>query len=789
MKKCFGYLLLLCGCVVCLAGCEKEDAGAKPREQPASPADWKQEGFAVSGAVEEEQEFWVREFIPWGHEEVVIDPETEELSDRFLLEAGTLDGKVYRLNAVTTDSFLDVNRWILEIYDTTDMRATVREFTPGELGQEEGMICFLADMDLVDPENFVFQWVEMERSGEGMIHWTADRMLYSSLRGDVTATDLWNACVEKGILQEEYTEYILLPSGHCVCDGEGNIYIKAGQTDYGYNRLAVFDREGSLLLEYQGSPEQALEEPLRTESGEMIYPVYDMRQRRYDFLWADVQNREMKLLASFDSVRCIRQMYGMRGNDIYYEVSEGIVKWDIASGRRTLLFSYRENGIGSGYETGYQTMLVFREGQPPLLRLYRALRDEPPEDWLAPLSGEAVTREEAVRVVDLTGGGMGSSQVAECAAYASRRDLNREYTYKSAPQGQMAEEFRTRVMAELTAGEGPDILYVSRADMKILHDAGVLLDLRELIPEETLEDLLPGVIGLGTLDGELAGMAGGCHAVGLAVSGDVWEGETWTLEDFTSLVEEGMLEGGIYYPGMETYYAPFATARSFTERTLGNSFLIDWENGECHFEDERYIRFLEAVRIDRESLDVMPRTWLKGGKRAANFTIASESGICDVGSFMESEGGRYVGFPTEGEAGNYLSAWGVIAVNANTGKTEAVLAFLESFLGEKIQDLNRNLFNPSLSVRKLSLDEIEQDEEGKYFWHGEEVTVFEDGTTSIHRAKEFLESCVAEPMVDPGLSRILYEELEALYLDPARNPGDVADIIDRRVQTYLNEMN
>lgn len=786
MKKNFTCLLLLFWYILCMTGCGAEVAD-NGTQQVTMPVNWKQEGFAVSGEVEKEQEFWVQEFIPWRHEEVVIDPETEKLyDDSFICGAGPLNGKIYRLSTVCNPPYMRAVRWILEIYDTENMQVAVREFTPEQLGQGEvDSEYFLVDMDLVDTENFVFQWTECGRNEQDQMHQTVNRIIYSDLQGDTASTELWDTCLEQGIFEDEYSDYLVIPSGNCVCDGAGNIYIRAGKTGYGfYSWLAVFDREGKLLLDYHGSQEQIVEEPLRMETGEMIYPVYDIQKKAYDLMWADVQTGEMKLLASFDSGNRIQQMYGMQENNVYYEMSEGIVQWDTVTGKRTLVFGYQENGIG----TGWQTMLAFREGKPPVLRLYRTLHDQTREDWLAPLSEDVVVGEEAVQIVDLIGG---SGQVSECAALVSRRDLNRRFTYKSVGQGQDAEDFRTRIFAELAAGKGPDILYVSRSDMKILHEAGVLLNLREVIPEETLDDLLPGVISLGTLDGRLEGMAGGVMVDGLAVSSDVWGENTWRLEDFTALVEEGKLEGLIF--SYDSYFAPLATTLWLTEYAIQDSFLIDWEDRECHFEDERYIRFLEAANVDRAALDVRPETILKGGERVTAIYLTRYDNVTDSdSSFVRivKEGGNFVGFPTGGAGGNYLDTPGVLVVNANTDKTEAVRTFLEYFLGDEIQslnELNSYSYDTFLGVRKLSLDELEKDEDGRYLWRGEEVSVFEDGTTMLHRAKEFVENCVPAPIVDPVVSQILREELDALYSDNSKDPRTAADIIDSRIQIYLDE--
>lgn len=86
------------------------------------------------------------------------------------------------------------------------------------------------------------------------------------------------------------------------------------------------------------------------------------------------------------------------------------------------------------------------------------------------------------------------------------------YAYWSCPiSTERAEEgeeeaFRNRVMAQIAAGEGPDLMLVSAEDMQILAEKGALMDLTELISEETMEQLFPCVIEDGTVDGKLLGM-------------------------------------------------------------------------------------------------------------------------------------------------------------------------------------------------------------------------------------------------------------------------------------------
>lgn len=785
MKKNFRSVMFLLLTALLLSSCGNGKDVSQPSQssqmtEPLEAADWKAEGFAVSGDVEEYQKYWVVEYIPWKHENVVIDPETEQL----LLQSNPLsrvyDGRIYSMNTVINPPYFQAARWILEIYDTETMSSSVREFSYEQLGEENTpRSCFLTGMDLINEDSFIFQWMEMAMNSDNLYHQVVNRMIYVNSDG-IHTTDLWDTYLEKKIARDDSLEFLTFPTGYCVCDSAGNTYQKAGLSDYGYTQLYVIDRDGAVLLEYTGTPEQAIEEPMRTESGELIFPVYDRKESCYNFMWPDTETGKMHPLGTIIESTHIRQLFGMQGNIIYYETSDGIVTWDIKSGKRTLAFCYRDNGITSDY----QTMLVLKKGQAPLLRLYRNSVDGD-EDWLAPLSEEPVQRADAIRVADLIGSDTGSRLVSECATLVTRKDLNQTVTYERAKQD--TETFRTQIMAELMAGKGPDILYVSRFDMALLQDMGLLADLNSLIPQETLNELWPGVIQMGTLDGKLAGLPGNITlASGMAVARDTWSKDTWQLEDIISLMADGSLENAVFYPYAKTYFQPLGTANTLIQYSLEDSFLIDWEKRESHFEDERFIRLLEITRDRKDSLSDDMESWFHSGKSTAFFHIGSYHSIYHFGDFTDSAAGNYVGFPTTGRCGNYMESPGMLVVNANAKNAEGIGVYLDYFLGKDIQHICDN--EHTLSVRRFSTEEIEQSSDGDYLWRGEKLSVMEDGSTSLHRAITFLENCVPAPAQHPELLTIISEELDAYYSGD-KSARQTAEIIDSRIQVYLDEHN
>ncbi len=788
--------LILLLAAALLSGCGGEGSRAEGQSSGASEvaADWKTEGFAAAGKVEERQGYWIAEYIPWGHEGVVLE-EGEEMTGflSFYPLTQACGDKIYRLSMVVQPPSIRALRWYLEIYDTASMSSSLQELSPERLGVENiTSNGWLAGMAVTGDGGCVFRWMEKESGSDGKYHQTAERMIYLDSEGEVRGTDFWQVYLEKEIEKDALEDVLTMEGGNCVCDGAGNIYHRTGLADDGYGStdLYVLDREGNILLEYKGPGEQVIEDPLRTEGGELVFPVNDMRKHVYSFLWPDLEAGEMRTLGTVSSSEDkIVRFYGMQGNLIYYENLEGIVTWNIESGVRTLVFHWEKNGLAG---RNYQTQLAFREGQPPVLRLYRS-SEEGDEDWLAPLSEEPVEEESAIQVADLVGadadGARGSRQVSECASRLSRKDLNRTFLYQTNTSD--ADAFRTQVLAEVAAGKGPDMLYVSRADMEMLQELGVLADLRELIPQETLEDLWPAVLDMGTLDGKLAGLPVNITAAeSLAVSGEVWSEDTWRLEDFIALLEEGRLEN-LYYPSAHAYLAPLAASNLLIERCLGDSFLIDWEKRECHFEDERFIRFLDLLKgMEQPGGTDDSESWFHGGKSVCTISMSGYDSWYDFGAAADQEGGHYVGFPTEGNCGSYMDSAGMLVVNAKAENMEGIKAFLEYYLGEEIQDLCdapfSGIYGSAMSVRRVHEEEIEETPEGDFLWRGEKLSVLPDGTTSLHRAIEFMEGCTAAPSPYPELMAIISEELQP-YFAGDKTPERAADIIDGRIQMYLSE--
>lgn len=573
--------------LLCLTGCGQREMPID-KEGTEISADWKADGFADSEEVQEEQALWASEYTKWQHEDILYDASTESAD---VLEPVSYSGQFYRLYDISQlEQEVSQDRYLLEIYDTSSMQDDVTEIVSEKLGIDNG---YISGMGVIGQGEYVFRILEYGRNQANKLTLTNHYLVYSDLGDNTEKVDVMSVFQEEGIADKTY-------NSECICDSDGNSYSRAGSSEHPFQSLYILDREGHLLMKQEGEGNDEIRNPLRMPQGELVFPIYNIKDKATRMVWFDVEKKEAITLASFDQ-DAILQMYGIQGNDIYYESFYGIVKWNIVSGDRKLIYRFDENGVPSVYNT----ILMLREGELPVLRMYGTVSDEE-EDWLVTMSEQETELPEETRIVSLNGN---SSVVQNCAAVASRRNPDYYFSYEATGEKD-ADDFRTRIIAEVVAGGGPDILYVSLEDMELLQSRGLLKELDILMSEEALEQILPGVIELGTADGSFVGLAPQMNIYTIITLKSIWNQDTWCLEDVLELMDTGNYTG-IFCQGT-TSFAPQALLTLMTEAGLQDSSLIDWETGESHFDSELFLRIMETAKTYGDN-PVRTDTWLGEG--------------------------------------------------------------------------------------------------------------------------------------------------------------------------------
>lgn len=778
MKKNLRIILGMLVLLFLFTACGKAEP-VVPQETSQPLVDWRTQGFQVQEEIIVKQSVWTGKYQPWEHGVETVQsqeestPQVKELSGR---DTGVCDTVFWHFGAITGEDGLRVfgpeGEYVVEWYDASKETFSKVQFTPSQLGLT-GEMGLLVEMDMLAEGQYMFRWAEYVQEEE-WYRQVSDVLIFTDLAGKCEQFDFYEVFTEKKI--EDYRETILplLPSVKCHADGKGNIWLMYYKL--GAQRFCLFDKEGNLLMEYKGSENQTLSEPFFSHDKELILPIYDERQKGYEFFWVDVEGKQFTSLAKFEAkMPNIRQFYGMSENNIYYRASkseamggECIVCWNVLTGERTEMYEFTM--------AGYSTLLAAVEPDHMWLRVM-SVKVESFKDWIVPLtSQEQVT--DAVTVADFRSGG---DLLKTAVTKASMENPSAQYVYEDAS----TEEARTRILAEMSQGMGPDILCVPTADFYMMAEKDMLQDMEGLISEETKQELLPAVLQMGTVEDVLLGVTPTVHVETFAVSENLGKKEQWGLEEIIQLMEEGKLSGSLrtlYL--LPDYSKPIYTVQFLLFTNLGNSFLLDWQQGECHFEDERFVRFLELTSRDmsNQSAEDLQETDL------IYAYMYYEYALIDFFTKVETEGLQIIGYPG-GEGANYLCEdGGMVVVNKNCTDLEAVEFFLETLLGEEVQERNTSL--GTLSVRKLNPEvHLVRDEEGVARWMGvQDILNYEDGTTPLHQAAAFLETCVPEPRMFSDINIIISQELENMHAE-GKSAEETAQIIDNRIQLYLDEIN
>lgn len=183
------------------------------------------------------------------------------------------------------------------------------------------------------------------------------------------------------------------------------------------------------------------------------------------------------------------------------------MRWNVETGEREKIFSTKDNGMSQG---STRQLII---GEDDTLYL-RCVNDA--EDWMTGLTAEEPDRGDPIKIIDIANEVTDGNIVSSAAAVYIRK--NPLYSVDYEIDKKDAENYRTRVLADVTAGKGPDILVVSVEDMENLAKKGWTADLREYISGDTLENILPGIIQMSTVDGKLMGIAPEMDAYGLFYS-------------------------------------------------------------------------------------------------------------------------------------------------------------------------------------------------------------------------------------------------------------------------------
>lgn len=767
-------VLLTCICTALLFnGCISAGKQTLPADE-SNETSWIDRGFEYSESVVNERILYPVSFSPL----FKSDPDTESGDTVEILSEGA-SNNIFWQSKKTISLINSSISYTISVYNTDNGDEVQKSFLPEKYGlsTENG---YLIDIKPYN-DRFVICWADFDTDADGLYRQISERFIITDFLETYSEFDLFPEFCEAGILTDKSDSKPYFGGFAWGIFKDENIYVidSASEEPIFY----VFSKEGNLLLSYRKSKDQNIGLPFLTFWDNIILPVYNKTDGSYEFYLVDIESREFRSFGRFCSDIFIKQIYGMYGKYIYYRSESAgddrIERWDVESGKREIIFDLKTGGVGAEYYTS----LVVNHNDDIFLKI-ADYSEEFPQEWITSLVPE-IQEKDVTQIVSLVKSyDFGPDIIANCATAASIKNPNIQYSYKTAYD----DESRTKIMAEVVSGNGPSIMYVSYDDFKMFAEKGYLSDIGELITEDEKELLLPSVLSMGNINGKIMGLPARIKAETMIAAGSLANEDSITLDGIIKLMDEGTVTCALTsnINADEKYIEPLYTVMILLRYGLNSSFLINWEKGESHFEDERFVRLLELTQNDLSTSRRINMNHTNNGHDLVYGNVMNLSIFPELFSWMDEEKADFVGFPDSKSKGFILTD-GYIVVNKDADKT-AVKNFLQTLLSKDIQT---KTYPADMSILKFDPDDYIYWDESDVMWYyhpssGIVIEEYPDGTNSLDRAEAFLESCTAQPDMYVQIRDIIEEELSCMYSE-GRTPQGTAEIIDSRVQLYLDE--
>lgn len=361
-----------------------------------------------------------------------------------------------------------------------------------------------------------------------------------------------------------------------------------------------------------------------------------------------------------------------------------------------------------------------------------------------------------------------------------------------------------RLNTDIVSGNIPDILVLD-TDMPVdsYISKGLFLDMSDYFKNDeelSKNEYLDSVMEVFKTDGKMYKLIPSFYVeTVMTAKENVGDKKTWTIADLEKLIKDKNVEYKNVFGALGRDDL-FEMALSLT----GSQF-IDWSTLTCSYNSDAFIHLLEFANEFPEELDDdeyfadNSAFWREGKALASRISI---SGFSDV-SYEEK--GIYgkdivaVGFPSENGTGAAIFPNLQLTISDSSKVKDGCWQFVRYFLTDEYQ----NTIDTAWPVSMKKINELAAaakkrptytDENGKeveyddVFYIGDTEIIIDPMTDEeVQEVIDYLGSVSQVGNYNEEVNKIIKEEAAA-YFSGQKTAAEVADIIQSRVQIYVNEI-
>lgn len=357
---------------------------------------------------------------------------------------------------------------------------------------------------------------------------------------------------------------------------------------------------------------------------------------------------------------------------------------------------------------------------------------------------------------------------------------------------------------DIISGKCPDIIDLSSGNAQSYVSKGVVEDLypyMEADAEINREDYLENVLKAYEKNGKLYAMPVRFYiGTVLAKVSDVGDAKAISMDKVMELAKSLPKDAELY-----DYASKESILNSILRMNL-NSY-VNWDTGECKFNSGEFIKALEfsntfpkEFNYDEERPSMPAR--IREGKLIMADTSISSMQEYQMYKAMFGEPITFIGYPTSRASGSYLVSGGsLLAMSSKSPYKDGAWQFIRIGITKEVQE-NSN-YGYGFPVMKSALDKQFAEDMEEEYYEGEDgkkekqpktTWGYEDFSIEIYAAtqeevsviRELIDSADSSYQYDEQIYSIIREEAAALF-EGQKTAKDVADIIQSRIQVYVNE--
>ncbi len=376
---------------------------------------------------------------------------------------------------------------------------------------------------------------------------------------------------------------------------------------------------------------------------------------------------------------------------------------------------------------------------------------------------------------------------------------------------------------DIVSGKAPDMIFTNgSALMKSLGKKGLFVDLYEMLekdPDLNKDDIMPNILKAGEVNGKLLSLSSSFMVHTLVAKKSNVKKEGMTASELIDLYENR--------PKKDTHLYGADTRDSIIELlyySVGE--LIDYEKGECHFDDPDFKKFLNFIESFGEGIDYenaseeeldeyysKMQDYFGADALKKDNVLLSDLTIYDIAYLNSVLNGEYknvdmsfVGFPTGSGNGAVMRTSSTYAILSNCQDKDACWEIIKESFKEIDPDAENNKYSSSgIPALKKNFDNvIERAMNKPYYIDGDGKKIEYDDTyydeeaqkevkvnpLSKEQADYITKYIEATDMVvddfDPAIEDVFVDELMP-FIEGEKTADETAKLLQDRISLILSE--